>query len=198
MLDAGGVPIPEPRKYNSPDGEAATTQPHRVLIASEEQFKLLKIYNSHFTGSPCWNFDSNQFSQLTNSWNVNIRVIFDLPLATHCYLMDGLTNGEHAKKMIYSRYMQFLKSVSNNRRSALRSLLNITKNTCKSFTGLNLRRILLDTGVKIVPGITSGCSLINYRVYKVPEGEEWRLPLLVSLIEVRDSRWTIQFDEETE
>jgi len=40
VLDAGGVPIPEPRKYNSPDGEAATTQPHRVLIASEEQFKL--------------------------------------------------------------------------------------------------------------------------------------------------------------
>ena len=43
MLDAGGVPIPEPRKYNSPDGEAATTQPHRVLIASEEQFKLFVL-----------------------------------------------------------------------------------------------------------------------------------------------------------
>ena len=43
VLDAGGVPIPEPRKYNSSDGDAATTQPHRVLIASEEQFKLFTL-----------------------------------------------------------------------------------------------------------------------------------------------------------
>ena len=37
------MPIPEPRKYNSPDGDVATTQPHRVLIASEEQFKLFTL-----------------------------------------------------------------------------------------------------------------------------------------------------------
>ena len=43
VLDAGGVPIPEPNSYNSPDGDAATTQPHRVLIASEEQFKLFTL-----------------------------------------------------------------------------------------------------------------------------------------------------------
>merc|ERR1712223_2383053 len=43
VLDAGGVPIPEPNSYNSPDGDAATTQPHRVLIAPEEQFKLFTL-----------------------------------------------------------------------------------------------------------------------------------------------------------
>ena len=43
VVDAGGVPIPEPRKYNNPDGDIATTQPHRVLIASEEQFKLFTL-----------------------------------------------------------------------------------------------------------------------------------------------------------
>ena len=43
MLDAGGVPIPDPNSYNSSDGESSTTQPHRVLIASEEQFKLFTL-----------------------------------------------------------------------------------------------------------------------------------------------------------
>ena len=33
-------------------------------------------------------------------------------------------------------------------------------------------------------------------VHKTPAGEEWRLPFLVSLIEIRDSKWEINFDEE--
>jgi len=41
VLDAGGVPIPEPKKEYH--GDVTTTQPHRVLIASEEQFKLFML-----------------------------------------------------------------------------------------------------------------------------------------------------------
>ena len=33
-------------------------------------------------------------------------------------------------------------------------------------------------------------------VHKPPAGEEWRLPLLVSLLEIRDSSWELNFDEE--
>ena len=47
-----------------------------------------------------------------------------------------------------------------------------------------------------MPGVTKKVVLRNYRVYETPEGEEWRLPLLVSLLEIRDSRWGLQFDEE--
>ena len=34
-------------------------------------------------------------------------------------------------------------------------------------------------------------------MYETPPGHEWRLPLLVSSLEIRDSRWAIDFDEET-
>jgi len=33
-------------------------------------------------------------------------------------------------------------------------------------------------------------------VYKIPENQEWKIPLLSSLIEIRDDRWSILFDEE--
>ena len=39
-------------------------------------------------------------------------------------------------------------------------------------------------------------ELANYTLYS-PAEEGWRLGLLKSLLEVRDSRWTIQFDEES-
>ena len=42
MLDAGGVPIPEPQGGNNAPG-VETTQPHRVVIASEEQFKMFML-----------------------------------------------------------------------------------------------------------------------------------------------------------
>ena len=53
----------------------------------ESQIKLLNIYNSHFTGSSLWNFDSENFKQLIRSWNVNLRVISNLPMQTHSYLI---------------------------------------------------------------------------------------------------------------
>merc|ERR1711963_492548 len=36
-------PIPDPNSYSSSDGDTSTTQPHPVLIASEEQFKLFTL-----------------------------------------------------------------------------------------------------------------------------------------------------------
>ena len=61
-------------------------------IKAEEQVKLLNLYNAHFTGFPCWSFVSEPFDQLMNSWNVNLRVIYDLPYGTSCHLVDGLTD----------------------------------------------------------------------------------------------------------
>ena len=78
---------------------------------------------------------------------------------------------------------------------------NLTKikTTCRSLTGENLRVILLDTDtdVLVVPGVTRGHVLADYRVHKTPEGQEWKVPLLVSLLQIRDDTWSVHFDEET-
>ena len=57
--------------------------------------------------------------------------------------------------------------------------------------GGNIRTVLVDTNIKIVPGVTTPAAFKNYQVY------EWKLPLLVSLLEMKDSRWSVTFDEET-
>ena len=99
--------------------------------------------------------------------------------------------------MVYKRFINFLSSVANNRRDALVALLKTVSTTCRSLTGSNLRVLLLDTGVAVVPGVTKGHVLSNYRVYSTPQDQEWRLGLLVSLLELREDRWSLQFDEET-
>ena len=61
-------------------------------LEGETQIKLLRIYNSHFTGSCQWDFKSQSFEMIANSWNVNLRIIFDLPLETHSWIVERLSN----------------------------------------------------------------------------------------------------------
>ena len=76
-------------------------------ILPQNQVQLLRLYNSHFTGSSTWNFNSEPVKQLWNSWNVNLRVIFGLPMASHCWIGERLTGGKHAKQLMYSRWVKF-------------------------------------------------------------------------------------------
>ena len=66
----------------------------------------------------------------------------------------------------------------------------------RSQVGGNLRKIFLDSDVQIVPGVTRPSDLNNYCVYPVPEDEAYRLPLLQSLLEIRNENWAVIFNEE--
>ena len=90
-----------------------------------------------------------------------------------------------------------MSSVAKNRRASLVALLNIAVTTVRSLTGGNVRKVLLDSDVRITPGVTKGQVLSDYMVYATPAGQEWRAPLVLSLIEVRSQNWIVQFEEET-
>ena len=72
------------------------------------------------------------------------------------------------------------------------------KDNCRSITGGNIRKVQLDSNIRIEPGVMNGPVINNYQVYQAPEGQEWRIPLLVSLLELRDSRWELLYDEESD
>ena len=103
--------------------------------------KLFKLYNCHFTNSNNWNFQSSIFQQLVRSYNVNLKVIYDLPYGCHNWLVEELSGGQHALVLIYSKYIKFISSLKENKRTSLRFLLNIVQNDVRSTTGGNLRKI---------------------------------------------------------
>ena len=163
---------------------------------SETQIKMLNLYNCHFTGSSAWDFNSNEVEKFYSSFNRNLKVIYDLPWPTHRWLCEALS-GIHMKKMIYSRYIKFLNNiVGKGTKENCRSLLNYCISDVRSQTGGNIRKIFLDTGVRITPGVTAATAISNYTVYKVVEEQEWKLPLLHSLLEVRDDQWEIRFGDD--
>ena len=91
----------------------------------EIKLKMCNIYNTHFTGSPLWDFESHYFAQLCNTWNENMRIMFEIPKETHCWMVEELSHGKHARTMIFSRYIKFIDSLVNNKRPTIRSLFKI-------------------------------------------------------------------------
>ena len=162
----------------------------------EIKVKMCNIYNTHFTGSPLWHFDSSPFSQLCNSWNVNMRIMFEIPRQTHCWLVEEISGCKHARTLIYGRYIKFVNSLAMNKRPSIRALFKHLAKSVNSFTGSNLRHIMLETGVSISPGISTPHILKSYKVYKAPPQEKWRVSLLQSLLEMRNDHWQVLFDEE--
>ena len=90
-----------------------------------------------------------------------------------------------------------INSIKNNcTKSNVKFLLSISSDDTRSNTGANLRKILLETGIKVIPGKTSHFELNEYTVYKIPTGEEWRFPFLCSLLKIRDDELEVQFNDE--
>ena len=167
-------------------------------LTPECKQKLHRLYNNHWSGSCCWNFDDKLFQQLVNSYNVNMRIVYSLPCDCHCWIVEGISGGNHAKKQIYSRYVKFVNTLANTSRDCVRFLFKYVSDDVRSQVAGNIRKIFLDSSVLIVPGQTRPSDFSDYTVYPVPEGEEHRIPLIQSLREILSDNWTIIFNEEEE
>ena len=80
--------------------------------------------------------------------------------------------------------------------ASIRALFNTVAGDVRSLIGANCRKILADSGVLVSPGTTRIHMLNNYRVYTTPEDEAWKLPLMISLQDIKSQNWEVLFDEE--
>ena len=80
----------------------------------------------------------------------------------------------------------------------MKSLFDGISEDVRSHVGANMRKVFQDTGILIIPGRTRSGDFQQYRVYQPPEGEEWRLGILESLLELKGENWSVLFNEEAE
>ena len=142
---------------------------------------------STILSSNIWTLESHQ--------SINIKVIYDLPRATHCWVIEEIT-GKSLQMMLLKRFLKFTSSILKTNKPFIKFLLRAVSTDVRSNTGSNLRTILLKTGVQAVPGITLPSALKTNRLHEVPGGEEWKVPLLNSLLQIRSGNFKLEFDEE--
>ena len=158
----------------------------------ETKLRLNRVYNTAFYGSNCWEFNSSEVDRFAKTWNVNLRIMFDLPRETHCWIVEELSGGKHFLQMIYSRFTKYLSVLKKNKRSIIRTLYSIAANDVRTLTGSNVRKIFLDTALD--PRYVPGSRFADWRVYTA--ADTWSVPLLSSLLELRSDTWEVNFDVE--
>ena len=62
------------------------------------------VKNSHLYGSVLWNLSSRFVDKLEKSWNIATRRMFELPRETHCYLIEPVSEVDHAQILVPRRF----------------------------------------------------------------------------------------------
>ena len=94
------------------------------------------------------------------------------------------------------RFIKFVDSLSKNKRPEIQALLQFSYKDVRTTTGANLKHILSQTGSYIIPGVTKPNIVNDKFIYPIPDGEEWKIGFILSMIETRNHKWTVLFDEE--
>ena len=111
--------------------------------------------------------------------------MFNLPRTTHRYLIEPVSNRPHINISIWKRFLKFTRLLSESRKTVLKNMFSIIKNDCRSTTGNNLRQIMLKTGHDVYIKADRGFDIKV--LYETPEAEQWRIPLMIKLLNVKNN-----------
>ena len=146
--------------------------------------RINRIYNSSFPGSVLWDLSARNVSQLVNSWSVATRYMWDLPLDSHRYLIEELSD-THAKTMFYTRFISFIQSLGRHSKFPVQFLLSLTKQNVLSITGQNIRQVLAENGETDILKIDIKKIKKTFKFNEISDEEKWKIKLIKKLADVR-------------
>ena len=122
---------------------------------------------------------------MESSYNRSVKIMLDLPYATHRYLIEPLTGDQHIKKVLISRYLGFMEKISNSKKKAIKMLMETAKQDVRSITGNNYRNIMLLVGKSSVDDVKK-VDVEKIEYFPVKETDCWKVDAIREIIEVKN------------
>ena len=120
---------------------------------------------------------------MENSWNIAVRKMFDLPMTTHRYLIEPVSEHEHLSKILIGRFISFIGQLKNSSKNVVNQLYNLVKSDARSITGANIRKIKLLTGKSNLSECRTALQDIPF--VPLPDQEKWRISVIKELSDVK-------------
>ena len=149
------------------------------------------IFNFHFTGSPLWDLFSREAVMLENSWHTSARIMFDIPLQTHKYLIEPLTETKHLKKVLLTRFISFLDQIEKSRKCVTKQLLSFIKRDTRSTTGSNLRNLLLLTNKHSINELKKD-DINQIKYNEINKEDEWKVNFIKEIIDIKANQIEVE------
>ena len=149
---------------------------------SDTKMQLNSIYNSHFTGSNCWDLTSCACEMFEATYNRNIKLTYNLSYPTHRNLLPVLSKVKPLRMTLAKRFLSFTEKLRNSEKPVLRHMISLVENNVNTVTGRNLRRILLLTNRPTIQHLRPS-DLDTVSLYGEPE--LWRVLAVTDILEMR-------------
>ena len=141
-------------------------------------FPVHKTFILHLYGCQLWNLTGRSADKLWSTWNILIRSLFRLPLATHRYLLEAISATVHMKVIVKRRFLKFHNKLAVSSNPLIKNLLKMQRCDMRSTFGRNVHAVCTQE--------------IDSVAHPTPEGEEWRVQMLEEIIARRDDVLTIE------
>ena len=165
-------------------------------LKPELVIKLLSVYSTALYGSNLWQVNSAEHLQLNKSWNTAMKIIWDLPYATHTRFLESLSPVPHLESVLTGRYLGFLNNFLKTSNSALGLIFSNCKYNISSQTGQNIKYMMDKHKMDSLGNLVDEKNTLKkLRVYTLPEEEKWKVSLLREIALVKKGQLDIDFDE---
>ena len=126
-----------------------------------------------------------------NSWNRSMRIMMELPLRTHRYLLEPVVREIHLKLLLAKLFLGFINQIEKSPKSCMVQLLNNVKYDVRSTTGKNLRMLMFLTQRSNVDEICrEDYKKIDY--HKINESEQWRISIIEEIIDIKYNQLDVE------
>ena len=153
--------------------------------------KLYKIYACSFHGSCSWDLYSDSVNKLYTSWNIAIRILFELPRNTHRYFIEPISECNHLKTMLCSRFVNFYANLCKSTKHSIRLLTALCKDNLRTTLGNNLHNIALDC-LTSVKSLTKTIVKNNMKYFDIPEENRWRIEFVKEILNLKIDQLQIE------
>ena len=164
--------------------------PHLIL-------KLLSIYSTALYGSPLWQLGSEEHLKLNRSWNTAVKMIWDLPHATHTCYLESLSLVPHLQSVLNGRYVGFVQSLGNPKNKLLPLLFNLTCSDLSTVTGQNVNFLMTKFEKPTLSSlINDRVHIKKSRVYNLRDHETWKIKLIEEISLIKKDHLEVSFEDD--
>ena len=157
-------------------------------VDPEVLMKVINIFNTSFYGSNLWDIFSTGCERIFKSWNVSIRQAFEVDRCTHRYLIESISKSLHPKVMLASRYMSFHQFLISSTKLSVRIMARLFERDGRTVLGRTLHQISSECNLSDITFLTSQTVKKNSRYYRVPPEEQWRVPFVNEVLQIRKEK----------
>ena len=142
------------------------------------------IFNTSFYGSQLWDLFSKEAKRVEKTWNISQRTLLRMPRTSHRYFIEPLLNTRHLSFSLMKRFINFIEKVAVSPKYVMRRVFVAVKSDCRSTSGNNLRKIMLQAKKNVADNIVNS-EVDDLKYAPIPRNNEWKVQLAKEILDIK-------------